>query len=236
MVTLGVETSGRIASVAARQDGKCLAERTLTPSGRRHAQTLVIEIDAMFREIQIDKKQCDLVAVSIGPGSFTGLRIGVVFAKTFAYAIGCRVAAVDTSLSVAEACPPDVSDVSVIGDAQREQITVARYLQADGIWKQVGKTSIEDAEPWCRSRTPTDIVTGPGLDRFRDQFVWPCRVLPDACWHPRASVIARIGERKLDQNQTEDIWTLEPFYVRKSGAEEKWDAAHGVSSPVTRTP
>ncbi|NOX56260.1 MAG: tRNA (adenosine(37)-N6)-threonylcarbamoyltransferase complex dimerization subunit type 1 TsaB [Planctomycetes bacterium] len=233
MIVLGIETSSRAASVALLRDDQLLDERSLEDRGKRHGQTLVAEAARLFRTQGIKPQQCDLVAVSIGPGSFTGLRIGVVFAKTFAYAVGCPVAAVDTFLCVAETAPAEVSELFVIGDAQRQQLFVGRYERRTddrglaGVWRRVGELQICDAETWGTGRSSTDVVTGPGLERFAALLAHRCRLLPPEFWHPTAGAVAQIGRRLAEAGQTADLWTLQPLYVRKSAAEEKWEAQHG---------
>ena len=80
MIVLGIETSGRTGSVALLRDGALVAERTTETGGRRPAQALLVELAALFEEAKLAPGDCQAVALSIGPGSFTGLRIGVVCA------------------------------------------------------------------------------------------------------------------------------------------------------------
>ncbi len=227
MLTLGIETSGRAGGVALCRDGRCLAERPLEQVGRRHAQTLVAEIGRLCEEFNVCAADCDLVAVSIGPGSFTGLRVGVVCAKTLAYATGCSLAAVDTYLCIAENSPDDVDDVWIIGDAQRDELSVGRYHRdADGSWTLTEQITIAAGQAWCQARTPGDVVSGPGVVRFESELASRCRVLGPEYRDPQAAIVARLGERKIDSSGADDFWSLEPFYFRRSAAEEKWDAAH----------
>ena len=227
MLTLGIETSGRAGAVALCRDGRCLAERLLEQAGRRHAQTLVAEIGRLFDEFDLRPADCNLVAVSIGPGSFTGLRVGVVCAKTFAYATGCSLTAVDTYQCIAENSPNDVHDVWVTGDAQRDELYVGRYRRdEDRSWVPTAEITIVAGRPWCRARTSSDVVSGPGIDRFESELASACRVLGPEYRDPRAAVVARLGERKLGRSGPDDFWSLEPFYLRRSAAEEKWDATH----------
>ena len=228
IITLGIETSGRAGAIALCRDGECLEERSLQQTGRRHAQTLVSEVKSQFTAQDIPIKACRRVAVSIGPGSFTGLRVGVVFAKTFAYATGCQLAAVDTFLSIAEGTPAGVSSVFVIEDAQRGELFIARYVRRDdGTWKQESPIDIKNADTWCASVTSNDTVTGPGIARVEQELTGVCRILDPEFGKPSAAIVARIGDRQIDADDTSDAWTLEPFYLRKSAAEEKWDASRG---------
>src|SRR5262245_22963627 len=112
MLTLAVETSGPVGSVALLDGEQCLDERVLE-LGRHHGQALVPEIGRLLAGQGRMPRDCALIAVSAGPGSFTGLRVGIVCAKTLAYAAGCRVAAVDTLLAIACNSPGEVAAVQV---------------------------------------------------------------------------------------------------------------------------
>ena len=111
------------------RDGNGLGE--LRSSGR-HAQTLVQQIGELLRTHGLKPHDVQLLAVSKGPGSFTGLRVGMVCAKTFVYATGCRFIAVDTFAAIAENCASaDVTRLFVIEeDAQRDDLFVGEYHRA----------------------------------------------------------------------------------------------------------
>jgi tRNA threonylcarbamoyl adenosine modification protein YeaZ len=99
---LAVDTSGFEGSVAISEDRHVLNQRCLNAEGRRHAQMLVLEVGELLKSQRLKPADIDIVAVSIGPGSFTGLRVGVVFAKTFAWANNAKLVAVDTLQAVAQ--------------------------------------------------------------------------------------------------------------------------------------
>ena len=231
MLSLAIETSGRTATVALWQDDRPIAERALPDIGRRHAQSLVTEIDRLFRESGATLDSCQFVAVSIGPGSFTGLRVGVVCAKTLAYAIRSRLVAVDTFECIACNSPEDVREVLVISDAQRGGLFVGRYLrQTSETWHRDGDISIVDATDWVRARVSTDVVSGWGATKILPALADRCRVLDREFWTPAASTVVRIGRRLAEHHQFADCMTLEPFYLRQSAAEEKAGES-GVPSP-----
>ncbi len=222
MLTLAIETSGKSAMIALAQNGNILAERSLTDTGRRHAQTLVAEIGSLLNDFQVSIHDCDLFAVSIGPGSFTGLRVGLVSAKTFAYVTGAKLAAVDTFEAIAANSPTDVEKVFVVGDAQRGGLFVGFYCrQPTGIWQREGNIAIVEASQWSQARAASDVITGAGIERLPTPLDGRCRVLERECWTPSASTIARIGLRLAERDQLADCMTLEPFYLRRSAAEEK---------------
>lgn len=228
MLTLAIESSGKSASVALVSGSRPPVERSVSDSGRRHAQTLVSEIDTLFREFRASVRDCDLVAVSIGPGSFTGLRVGVVAAKTLAYATGSKLVAVDTFEAIAGNSPADVSSLHVLADAQRGGLFAGRYSAVGTkLWERVGRIEVVDSEEWVRSRTDGDVISGSGIEKIRKLLPASVRVLADECWTPSATTIARIGISQFEQGAFADCFTLEPFYLRSSAAEEK--AAQGQS-------
>src|SRR5712671_1633891 len=108
LLTLAIETSGPLGSVAVIEAGQVLGEETLE-LGRQHGQSLIPTIGRVLADSGKKARDCQLVAVSVGPGSYTGLRVGVVCAKTLAYVANCRLAAVDTLQSIACNSPVDVA-------------------------------------------------------------------------------------------------------------------------------
>ncbi|MFM9966273.1 MAG: tRNA (adenosine(37)-N6)-threonylcarbamoyltransferase complex dimerization subunit type 1 TsaB [Planctomycetaceae bacterium] len=247
LLTLGIETSGLAGAVALRRDGETIETVTLQPSGRRHAQTLISEVEALLRRADLTAKQLQLIAVSIGPGSFTGLRVGVVFAKTLAYAVGCRLVAVDTFRAIAAACPREFAEVFIVSDAQRGELFVGRYCfgerlkitspdgEPEGVSPRTGlivrgltpsgspaslgteaPITIESADSFCL-RAGEIAVSGPAAASLPPSV----RVLAPEFHLPRAEFIAALGEQQALAGEQSDVWKLEPFYLRRSAAEEK---------------
>ncbi len=234
MIVIGIETSGLSGSVALNRNGQCLESRSLDQVGRRHAQTLVLELQRLLAGQHLTPRDVKAVAVSRGPGSFTGLRVGLVCAKTFAYATGCQFVAVDTFAAVAMNCPSDAGDVWVVEDAQRGDLFAGRYhVREDGGWEQASPIEVVCAETWLPMRTADETITGRGLLRC-DLSLTQARCLTgDDVIRPTASAVASRGERMLMDRQSAadvdfDFWKAVPFYIRQSAAEElreKQDAA-----------
>ncbi|HEY2253189.1 MAG TPA: tRNA (adenosine(37)-N6)-threonylcarbamoyltransferase complex dimerization subunit type 1 TsaB, partial [Planctomycetaceae bacterium] len=134
MLTLAIETSGSLGSVALFDSTSLLAEQSLE-LGSKHGQSLIPTIDKLFKQCGKRPRNLDLVAVSIGPGSYTGLRVGVVCAKTLAYAADCRLVAVDTLHAISCNSPADTTTVEVICDAQRGDLFAGKYRRNEsGHW------------------------------------------------------------------------------------------------------
>ncbi len=222
MWTVGIETSCRHGSVALLHDEEPVAGRSLSQEGRRHARTLVDELQQMLAEAGLAPQDCDVIAVSRGPGSFTGLRVGIVCAKTWAFATGCRLVGVDTLQAVAEGMPGDVRQVDVIADAQRGDVYVGRYRREDAAtWRRQAEVRIVSVEEWLSEASDESVVSGPAVGTFRDRIATQTNLAPETTWIPKAVDVARIGRRQAEAGETSDAWSLEPLYLRKSAAEEK---------------
>lgn len=143
MLTLAIETSGPVGSLALLEGRNCLAERTLQ-LGTQHGQSLVPELRRMLVDLGKSPRDCELLAVSTGPGSFTGLRIGVVCAKTWAYATGCRLVAVDTHQAIAMNAPPEVAQVQVVSEAQGGDVYYSAFARSpEGAWSESSPLAFE---------------------------------------------------------------------------------------------
>lgn len=221
LMLLAVETSGSLGSIAIIDGSNLLGERILAAGGVRHAQSLVTEVEKFLGELALNPTDIRSVAVSIGPGSFTGLRVGLVFAKTFAWLNQSRLVAVDTLRAIAQQAPVEESLVTAVVDAQRGEMFAGTY-QLDTV--SGCRKLIDQIHVTAQDSLPQDhIVTGPGLTKLRPELAINRRLLDESCWQPRASTIARLGADMVSREAFSIPETLEPVYVRLSYAEEKRD-------------
>src|SRR5690606_1576544 len=126
MRILAIKTVDKSGSVAALDGDRVLVERILS-NHQRSLQSLVPAIREILGELHWQPRDTELVAVATGPGSFTGLRIGVATAKTFAYAVGCQVKGVGTMPVLAAQVPQKHRRFSVVIDAQRDELFAADF-------------------------------------------------------------------------------------------------------------
>ena len=120
MKVLGIDTSSNVASAAVIDDDNIIAEYTLNLK-KTHSQLLMPMIDSMLKSCECDIKDIDLFAVSVGPGSFTGLRIGIATAKGLAHACGKKIVPVGTLAALAYNLPYAEHIIVPIMDARRSQ-------------------------------------------------------------------------------------------------------------------
>ena len=226
MLTLALETSGPLGSVAVVESGHLLRERTLE-LGRQHGQALLPAIRDVLADCGKKARECGLVAVSAGPGSFTGVRVGVVCAKTLAYAARCQLAAVDALHAVACNSPADVQHVKVIASAQRGDLFAATYFRdASGVWVPQTAVEVVSAESWIAGLQREETVSGPGVEKIAAVIANRCQVLDPEFRIPRAFWIAHLGIRAIEAGTTSDFWAVEPLYLGRSSAEVQWEKLH----------
>ncbi|MCE5267001.1 MAG: tRNA (adenosine(37)-N6)-threonylcarbamoyltransferase complex dimerization subunit type 1 TsaB [Planctomycetaceae bacterium] len=239
MNTLALETTDKIGSVAAVSGDKCLTELRLDPK-LRSAQSLVPAMHALLQQVGWMPKDVQLVAVSVGPGSFTGLRVGVTAAKVFAYCVGAEVLGISTLETIAAAAVeaeaiPCCSEVSAVMDAQRGDVVAQRFAivchsdctmnaPSEPTVEAIGPQELIPADAWLTGLAPGVVVTGPGLVKLAGRLPERVRELPASYWAPRAAVVGRLASRYHAAGRHDDVWKLAPHYFRRSAAEEKWDA------------
>lgn len=217
---LALETSGLYGSLALAEDGRVVAERTLTPP-QRTAQSLAPAIEQLVAQAGWSLHEIQVVAVTVGPGSFTGLRVGVVTAKTLAYALGAQVVGVNT-LEVIAARVPTGTTLTTVLDAQRQELFVASYRWSSaGHWQEHSPTRLATASDWLAQLAAGDVVSGPGLTKIVNQVPAGVSVVDRQCWEPRASEVAALAWRQFSAGHCDSHWSLVPQYYRLSAAEEK---------------
>ena len=238
MLTLAFDTSGLHGSVALLDGPRVIAERTL-PTDRRSAQTLAPAIAELLASQGLTAQQIHLVATTIGPGSFTGLRVGITTAKTFAYAAGAEVIGISTLEAIAHRVQigqlaPQVArtglqlEIHAILDAQRKELFLARFTLTCSTRDEsnlLPLTRLTDdhiisADDWLASLTSGTIVAGAALDRLQARL--PPEVIIDPhSRQPSAAIIGQLAHRDYQSGRRDNLWKLAPLYLRPSYAEEK---------------
>ena len=236
---LAVETSGRLGSVAIAVGRQILAE-TAFSSPMRHSSEIFPAICSLLKRFGKTPKQIEHIYISVGPGSFTGLRIAVSIAKIMHLANSSKIVAVDT-LDVIAANADDyirqekteVEHIAVILDAKRGQFYTAAYqytgdekrTASDGIWKKIFPdslmTSSQFLDRFAGKAKPVWLL-GEGLVYYEDKFkAEGIRFLDENYWTPRAEKVHMLGWKMAAAGQFADPLLLQPKYMRKPEAKEK---------------
>jgi tRNA threonylcarbamoyladenosine biosynthesis protein TsaB len=169
--------------------------------------------------------------INRGPGSYTGLRVGIMSAKAFAYSTGCALMTVDGFAAVARQSPMEAAQIGVIADAQQDRVYQQNFSRPGGKQEALATSPLQIAafSEWVQGIPAGSWVTGPGLRTFRARLPAGVRAPAEPAWDPHAQTLLDIGLGQYLSGQREDIWKLEPLYLRPSSAEEKWvDAERGT--------
>ncbi|MDR3197342.1 MAG: tRNA (adenosine(37)-N6)-threonylcarbamoyltransferase complex dimerization subunit type 1 TsaB [Planctomycetaceae bacterium] len=227
-ILLALETTEKYGSVAILTGKDILAETQL-PHEWRSSRTLAPAINSLFRETNIVPNNITVVAVVVGPGSFTGLRVGVTTAKIFAYAVGAEMVGVSTFDTIAEMCSHFSNDYLSIGvDAQRSEAVTALFKKTETGYKAVSQPKLIRVTDWWEQTEHLEnvVLTGPALERWGGKAPKNVLLANEQFWFPKASAAGIIAAEQIDRQKiTENCWSLQPVYSRLSAAEEKNNSA-----------
>lgn len=218
---LAIETATTRCEVALAVDDRVQAAARL-PEDRKPTATLVPTVRDLCRSVGWRLRELDLICVDIGPGSYTGLRVGLTCAKTLAFAAGAELAAVRSLDAVALNAGPSEQLVEVAFDAARGQVFACRFRRGnEQCWVPCDEIRIVRAEDWALALDPAAVVTGPALVRYRALVPPQFQVADESRWWPQAERVLELGLRVSRTGPAPSYWTLEPLYLRPSAAEEK---------------
>jgi tRNA threonylcarbamoyladenosine biosynthesis protein TsaB len=226
MIFLALDTSTERGAIGLSvRSGAVFASSTET--ARHHGRDLIPRLADTLREAGLSIRDVDALAVGLGPGSYTGLRVGLTAAKTLAYAIGVSLVGLDSLEAIARNAPGEASRISVIADAQRTQLYVAEYGRApDDRLICTRVCQIEPFHAWLARLEPGTFVLGPGLDSPRVRSAFPAGFdFPDSALnYPEGHRLIDLARETWSTGRRDDPWLLEPRYLRRSSAEEQWDS------------
>ena len=232
MSILAIDTASSVSSVAVASEGKLQAEVTVE-AGRTHSETLLSHIEGALSFAGVERSALRGVAVSIGPGSFTGLRIGLATAKAIAYGLGIPLVGVSTLAAFALAFPvPDVHTL-VLMDAQKGNAYAGLYEWRDGSLHEVRPVRVAplaEAIAEAADMGKPVLLTGELVLKKRarlENLPDNVTLAPAHLLTARASHVAWLGIARLAAGERDDPMTLEPFYIRRSEAEVLWEKLHG---------
>ena len=222
---VALETSGQEGSLAAVRvagDEIEVVCRHFLPRDCRTAQSLVPAMETLLETCRWKVGEINLVCTTTGPGSFTGLRIGVTTAKTLSFATGAKLVGVNTLAAIADQVGPVQNRVWAILDAQRQELFAACFPPG---WQTdddlVPETHVLSCEAWINQLQAGDLVSGPPLKSLAERLPATVVTTDSACWSPTAETVARLGIAVLRHDGATEPVQLVPQYFRKSAAEEK---------------
>lgn len=219
-----IETSGPVAHVGLAEGDRLLTQATLDRS-RQHTRDLIPQCQRLCNEQSCTPRDLNAIAVSIGPGSYTGLRVGMMTAKTLAYALNKPLLAIPTFDIIAHqnfAADPAILSLTVIADGQQDKVYVQLYERSTSSAQD--SLSILPGEPWRAALAAGTALSGPGLRQQKPLLPPSMYLLPDTLWDPGLSSLLALALIDFHEHKFADAFTLEPLYLRASSAEEQWTA------------
>ncbi len=230
--TIAVETSCRQGSVAVGFGPEAVADESFA-TNREHARELLPAVDRLCRRADLTPGRIERCFISIGPGSFTGLRVAVAFARHLALATAARIVAVPTLEVIAANCAaldPPPTNLAVILDAKRRQVYAAVFeLDGEGYQVAVEPTVVDPASLFAGAPRRMS-VSGVGIEYHRQSVdAAGVAVVDQSLWTPTAATVLRLGHARAARDDFTPPESLVPLYLRRPEAEEVWERRHGAS-------
>ncbi|MHC1697272.1 MAG: tRNA (adenosine(37)-N6)-threonylcarbamoyltransferase complex dimerization subunit type 1 TsaB [Geobacteraceae bacterium] len=221
MKILTIDTSTTTNSVALTMDGRLLAEYSVNPD-RNHSSSLMNGLDMVLKNSGLTVDALDAIGVSQGPGSFTGLRVGIATAKGLALASGKPLVAFSSLAMLAMNLPYAEYPVCTLFDAKKNEIYAALFRCRELPETLLAECVMPPAEFLSRLRGPT-LFIGSGAVRYRELIVETLGDLaifaPPLCHQPRASAGALLATDLFARGELASPAALVPSYLRASEAE-----------------
>lgn len=226
MLILGIESSTvQIGCAIGGHEG--VLSSAHSAKGKRHAENLTPAIDFICRQAQVDLSEIGLVAVDVGPGLFTGLRVGLATAKAVAFAL--RVPMIGVSSLDLLAFPVRFSPRLIVAaiDARRGEIFYAFYRQVPGGVQRISEHAVGSPDDLASELLATGeeaLLVGDGAHRYREDFDGLARVeIVDAGnSHPSAASLVQLAHAQALREDYQQIDEIVPLYLRRPDAEINW--------------
>jgi tRNA threonylcarbamoyladenosine biosynthesis protein TsaB len=230
---LAVDTSSSVAAVAVIDDTKLLGEYILNHK-KTHSQKLMPVIRELLSSLELLPQDIDIYAASSGPGSFTGLRIGVTSIKAMAYAVKKPVVSVPTLDALAYNIPIRDSLICPIMDARNNQVYTAVYKREKEIPVKITEymgIPVADLAEIIKGKNRNCLFTGDAVllhkDFLKEQLKENCEFAPANLQLQRASSVAQLALLNALSGKLESPYDMVPFYLRKSQAEREYEKKQG---------
>lgn len=228
MKILGIDTSSMAASVAVIEDNKLICEYTINTK-KTHSQKLMPMIENMLGLSDLNVREIDAIAVCEGPGSFTGLRIGMATAKAIAHVNDIPVIGVNSLEALAANMNLCDKKICSILDAQRNQVYTGRYLYEGTKLVEIKEIGIQQIDELLEELAQSGeqwILVGEAVYKYEDKIREISNIeIPAASNNvTKAGSLCSVAKVKFDEGKDIfDCYTVNPLYIRKSQAEEQYE-------------
>jgi len=215
MKILAYDTSNKFLSVAVLDEEELLSNFH-KDIGIKHSSMLMPTIDKTLKRAHLELKNIDAIALNIGPGSFTGLRIGVAVAKALSLATNIPVIGVPSLDVIAHNYTNQEGYISIVLDARKSKVYSAIYESASGEISRISEYLLVDVDSLIEKLKGPTLFFGDGLSLYGEYMAKHCPLVKfskDTNWYPRAEIIGKLGLEKIKKGYREDIDKLVPMYL-----------------------
>lgn len=220
MLLLAFDTSSPIASIALSEDREILAELTLSVE-RTHMEKLMPGLEQVLEMAKRSAEEIKGIIVGIGPGSFTGTRIGVVVAKTLAQALKIVVTGVPSLDVLAYQAKSEGRYIAAVADARRGEVYTSTYRWSKSKLEHITSYRAVDpqllAEELAETREKV-VLVGDGLKKylgvFQEEIKSNLITTASELWYPMASSLISLAGKRTHKGKWEDLFQLVPMYIR----------------------
>ncbi|WP_250672889.1 tRNA (adenosine(37)-N6)-threonylcarbamoyltransferase complex dimerization subunit type 1 TsaB [Paraclostridium ghonii] len=228
MRILGIDTSTNSTSVCIIEDDKLICEYTVNTK-KTHSQKLMVMIESMVKESDLNIKDIDAIAICIGPGSFTGLRISMATAKAIAQVRNLPIIAVNSLESLAFNMNLCDKIICPILDAQRNQVYTGKYIFENGEFKTIEDVKVVTIDELIDELSKTNkefIIVGEATNLYKEKLdnlknTYIASVSNNVS---KASSLCAIAYMKFKKDiDVHNCYTINPMYIRKSQAEVQYE-------------
>jgi tRNA threonylcarbamoyladenosine biosynthesis protein TsaB len=224
MLTLGIETATERVSVAVGGHEGVIGLFEVT-RGRRHAETLVPAIEFVCERAGIELDEIGVVAVDVGPGLFTGLRVGLASGKAIAHALRIPMIGISSLDLLAFPCRHADRVVVPVIDARRGEVFYAMYRQVPGGTQQVAEPAVGPVDELVAdllARSQDVLLVGDGAIRYHDEILEGFHAEFGGDAHPSAAPLVQLAHARALREEWVNPWEIEPVYLRPPDAKINW--------------
>ncbi len=232
MLILGVTTATQQVGCAIGGHEGVLASAH-TARGKRHAENLVPSIDFVRTQARIELSEVSVVAVDIGPGLFTGLRVGIAAAKAMAHALRVPMIGISSLDLLAWPVRHTTREIVAVVDARRGEVFHARYRPTPGGVQRIAGPEVSTPAELRAELQASDteyLLVGDGALRHEEQWEDMVRVevAEQYLAHPNAASLVQLAHARAIREDFVQPWQLEPLYLRPPDAEINWVTRDGA--------
>ena len=228
MKILGIDTSTMAANVAVLEDDKLICEYTINTK-KTYSQKLMPMIENMLKLSDLDIKEIDAIAICVGPGSFTGLRIGMATAKAMAHVNNIPLIGVNSLEILGANMDLCNRNICSILDAQRNQVYMNKYILKDDKITELEEISIKPIDELLEEISSSNedwVLVGEAVYKYKEKIEEISNItIPSPANNiTKASTLCFVARDKMLANdQVYNCYNINPMYIRKSQAEEQYE-------------